>query len=82
MVAVIMGMSAFAPTAMAKGNPNGVDICHRGGVVTADPTDDLWEVMTMKEQAVPAHIDHGDFVINESVTDHHLADCDGTWHTT
>ena len=58
MVAVIMGMSAFAP-AMANPNnthtPASVDLCHKDVSGTGD-----WEVITKNEHAAVAHERHGD----------------------
>jgi len=66
MFAVIMGMSAFVPAAMARGPPTNEDnqVCHRGGVATSDPSDDEWVVMNLPNQhAKDKHIDHGDYGI-------------------
>ena len=68
MVAVIMGMSAFVPAAMARGPPTNEDfqVCHRGGVATVDDdTDDEWVVMNLpNERSQDKHIDHGDYGIS------------------
>ena len=66
MVAVIMGMSAFAPAAMgARDGPHGnaTDaICHLGGAATEDTADDLYAILYVNTKAVAGHVDdHGDF---------------------
>ena len=67
MVAVIMGMSAFVPAAMARGPPDTVtyQVCHRGGVATTDDaTDDEWVVMNLpNQQSKLKHLDHDDLSI-------------------
>jgi len=72
MFAVVMGLAAFAPAAMAKGpDPqNNVTLCH----FDADPDDNpetedsVWEVITPNNHAVEKHIaNHGDIRIG--VTD-------------
>ena len=72
MVAVIMGMSAFVPAAMARGPPTNVEfqVCHRGGVATVDDTsDDEWVVMNLPNQkSHDKHIDHEDISITNPTT--------------
>ena len=82
-VAVVMGMSVFAPTAMAvRGVPSdAIQVCHRGGVATTDDgSDDEWVVMNLPNtRSEDRHLDHGDLKISEQVT---AADCPGlpvTW---
>ncbi len=62
MVAVIMGLSAFAPAAMANPNnthgPASVDLCHLDASGTGD-----WEVITKNEHSAAAHERHGDLVV-------------------
>ena len=78
MVAVIMGMSAFVPAAMAaRGGPHGQAndaVCHLGGQATETPDDDLWVVLYVKFNAVQGHLDHGDDDIDGGFSD---ADCLG-----
>ena len=77
MVAVIMGMSAFAP-AMASPNDSGPDkhnpkelACH----FDRDTNDDLdettndraWEVMSFNKHSMIAHLAHGDIPIDDGV---------------
>ena len=66
MVAVIMGMSAFAPAAMANPNNNhnaaSVDLCHKDVSGTGD-----WEVITKNEHAAAAHERHGDLVVSNPI---------------
>ena len=54
MVAVVMGLSAFTPAAMA-GGPSKVTICH---IPPGDPSD--LETLTVSTNALPAHLAHGD----------------------
>ena len=69
MVAVVMGISTFAPAAMAKGNVNnGEVICHRGGVTNETPEGTEWVVMSVKDKAVPGHLKHGDWGIDNGDT--------------
>jgi len=66
MVAVIMGISAFVPAAMARGPPtnDAFQVCHRGGVVDNPPLGDEWVVMNLPNQhSKDKHIDHGDYGI-------------------
>ena len=88
MVAVVMGMSAFAPTAMAVRGVPSADfvVCHRGGVATPDDgSDDEWVVMNLPNQrSLDKHVDHGDVEIapTENVS---AANCPGlpiTWSPT
>jgi len=72
MVAVIMGMSAFVPAAMARGPPTNEDfqVCHRGGVVDNPPDGDEWVVMNLpNERSQDKHLDHGDYGITNGDTD-------------
>ncbi len=70
MFAVIMGLSAFAPTAMGTERQNGnqVTICH----FESDPAGDsslpgVWEIITVNEHSVQKHIDnHGDHRIADN----------------
>ena len=77
MVAVIMGMSAFVPAAMAaRGGPHGnaTDaICHLGGQATEDPSDDLWVALYVKSNGAAGHLDHGDTDLNDNGSED--ADC-------
>ena len=72
MVAVVMGMSAFVPAAMARGPPDNVafQVCHRGGVATVDDTtDDEWVVMNLPNQhSKDKHLDHDDLSIINPAT--------------
>ena len=68
MVAVIMGMSAFAPTAMAKPSSNSSadkGVCHYGAGLDKDPStlgDNEWEALWINSNGqMKAHVDvHGD----------------------
>jgi len=70
MVAVIMGLSAFAPAAMADRSQAGVqtDVCHFDLDPDSDPdTDDMaWVVLTPNNHgALHGHVNgHGDNLIN------------------
>ena len=72
MVAVVMGMSAFVPAAMARGPPANDDfqVCHRGGVVDSPPDGTEWVVMNLpNKSSQDKHIDHGDYGISNGDTD-------------
>ena len=60
MFAVVMGLAAFAPAALAKGPQpqNNVTLCHFDGDPDDDPiTDDsVWEVITPNIHAIDKHI--------------------------
>jgi len=74
MFAVVMGLAAFAPAALAKG-PSPDDkqlLCH----FEADPDDNpetndsVWEVINPNRHAVQKHLDnHGDMLIPEDITE-------------
>lgn len=63
MVAVIMGMSAFAPAALAAPNENAeadVDLCHWGTGLDGEKgtEDDAWEVIFVHSQgSLNGHVD-------------------------
>ena len=65
MVAVIMGMSAFVPAAMAaRDGPHGQAndaICHLGA-------DGIWVVLFVNTNAVPGHEEDGDIDIADDGT--------------
>ena len=74
MFAVVMGLAAFAPAAMAKGPEpqNKVMLCHFDADPDDDPeTDDsVWEVINPNFHAVEKHIaNHGDIRIGETNPD-------------
>ncbi len=77
MVAVMMGISAFAPAAMgARDGPRGnaTDaVCHLGGQATEELEDDLWFVLYVNPNAVAGHVEDGDTDIAE--TDEAAAEC-------
>jgi hypothetical protein len=77
MVAVIMGMSAFAPAAMgARDGPRGnaTDaVCHLGGQATEELEDDLWFVLFVNSNAVAGHVEDGDTDIADDGSED--ADC-------
>ena len=60
MFAVVMGLAAFAPAALAKGPQpqNNVTLCHFDGDPDDDPTtdDSVWEVITPNIHAKDKHI--------------------------
>ncbi len=74
MFAVVMGLAAFAPAALAKG-PQPHDkqlLCH----FESDPDDNpetedaVWEVINPNRHAVQKHIDnHGDIPITDDFTE-------------
>jgi len=79
MVAVIMGMSAFAPAVMASPNDDHnpkVKWCHfdRDSNDDGDTTTDdrTWEVLRLNKHSEVAHIAHGDMAIPGEVSE---ADC-------
>ena len=79
-VAVIMGMSAFVPAAMARGPPTNDDfqVCHRGGVVANPPNGDEWVVMNLpNERSQDKHLDHGDWGISNGDTTVGLCEAQG-----
>ena len=75
MVAVIMGMSAFSPDALAKQSQSGVteDVCHfdrdvnDDGDITVD--DRAWEVLSPNTHgAQNGHVKHGDLLVPSEIT--------------
>ena len=75
MVAVIMGMSAFAPDALAKVSKSGIveDVCHfdRDTNDDGDTTtnDRAWEVLSPNSHgAINGHVKHGDFLVPSEIT--------------
>jgi hypothetical protein len=75
MVAVIMGMSAFAPAAMADRSYAGEvkAVCHLdhdisgNGIKDEDAADVAWVVLTPNNHgASHGHANHGDVMVNDS----------------
>jgi len=75
MVAVIMGLSTFAPDALAKQSKSGIveDVCHfdRDTNDDGDTTtiDRAWEVLSPNSHgAQNGHVKHGDLLVPSEIT--------------
>ncbi len=75
MFAVMMGLAAFAPAALAEKMPK-VDLCHNdeGEDGIHGTEDDSWSKISVSGNAKQKHIDnHGDLEIGVDITE---AECD------